>query len=109
MTMMAMLLVLLTCLGTATVQGQNAVPGPLRVGVSSADITPEGPVWMRGFAARDKQSDGIERPISAHCVVFDNGQTRAAVVALDLCALSYRQLQRLRAAGAAVGIPEQHA
>lgn len=90
------------------VQAQPNEPGPLRVGVSTADITPEGPVWMRGFAARKQPSDGIERPISAHCVVFDNGQTRAAIVALDLCALSYRQLQRLRSAGAAAGVPEQH-
>ncbi len=36
-----------------------AAPGPLRVGVSSADITPEGPVVMRGFGARKRPSEGM--------------------------------------------------
>lgn len=95
-------------LGAGAPSAQDAQPGPLKVGIATADITPEGPVWMRGFGARDKPSDGIERNISAHCVVFDNGQTRAALVALDICALNYRQLQKMRSAAVAAGIPEHH-
>jgi len=83
-------------------------PGPLRVGIATADITPEGPVWMRGFGGRNKPSEGVERNIVAQCIVFDNEQTRVALMALDLCALNYRQLQQLRGAAAAAGIPEQH-
>lgn len=86
----------------------DAQAGPLRVGIASVDITPEGPVWMRGFAARDEPSDGVERNIIAQCIVFDNEHTRLAIVSLDICALNYRQLQRLRALADASGIPEQH-
>ena len=80
----------------------------LRVGIATADITPEAPVWMRGFGGRKRPSEGVARPVLAQCVVFDNGQTRVAVVALDLCALSYRQLLRLRGAAERAGIPQQH-
>mgnify|MGYP000901802575 CR=1 FL=1 len=86
----------------------HAQAGPLKVGIATVDITPEGPVWMRGFAARDKPSDGVERNIIAQCIAFDNGHTRLAIVSLDICALNYRQLQRLRALADASGIPEQH-
>jgi len=63
---------------------------------------------MRGFGARKRPSEGICRKILAQCVVFDNGQTRVAFVTADLCALSYRQLCKLRAAAEAAGIPQQH-
>jgi len=85
-----------------------ADPGPLRVGLSTADITPEGPVVMRGFGARKRPSEGILRPIQAQCVVFDNGHTRVALMAFDLCAVSYSQLIRLRGLAEASGIPPQH-
>jgi len=101
-------LAVMLVLSSVVVYAQAEAPGPLRVGIASADITPEGPVWMRGFGGRKKASEGIERNIVAQCIVFDNEQTRVAFVALDLCALSYRQLQKLRAAAVAAGIPEQH-
>ncbi len=102
------LLVLSMCLSINALYAQADQPGPLRVGIASADITPEGPVWMRGFGGRNKPSEGTEKNIVAQCIVFDNEQTRVAFVAVDLCALNYRQLQQLRAAAAATGIPEQH-
>jgi neutral ceramidase len=108
-TLMAAALAL--CLGAGALRShgdQTDRPGPLRVGLARADITPEGPVWMRGFAARKKPSEGVHRNIQAQCIVFDNGQTRLAVVALDLCALSYHQLRKLREAAEASGIPQQH-
>ena len=94
--------------GATAVDAQDDAAGPLQVGFASADITPEGPVWMRGFGARDRPSDGVERNIIAQCIVFDNDHTRVAIVSLDICALNYRQLQRFRASAAASGIPEQH-
>ncbi len=102
---------LILCLSAGALHSradQAKEPGPLRVGIARADITPEGPVWMRGFAARKKPSEGVYRGIQAQCVVFDNGQTRVALIALDLCALSYHQLRRLREAAEACGIPQQH-
>ena len=82
--------------------------GPLKVGVATADITPKGPVWMAGFASRKKPSEGVYRGLTATCVVFDNGVTRLAFVAVDLCKIYERQLEDLRAAAQEAGIPPQH-
>jgi len=82
--------------------------GPLKVGIASADITPDGPVWMRGFAARKKPSEGVYRKLTATCVVLDNGATRLGFVVFDLCAIQEKQLDDLRAAAEKAGIPPQH-
>ncbi|MBI3945278.1 MAG: hypothetical protein HY321_05120 [Armatimonadetes bacterium] len=100
-----------TCwLGLGVAAARGSQPGPLRVGIATADITPESPAWLRGFGNRDnvKPSEGVARKLLAECAVFDNGQTRVALVALDLCNLGYRQLLGLRAAAEAAGIPQQH-
>jgi hypothetical protein len=82
--------------------------GPLKVGIATADITPKGPVWMAGFAYRKKPSEGVYKGLAATCVVFDNGVTRLAFVAVDLCKIYERQLEDLRAAAREAGIPPQH-
>ena len=90
-----------------TVQQAKIGAGPLRVGIATADITPEGPVWMAGFAARKKPSEGVYKNIEAACVVFDNGATRIAFVAVDLCKILEPQLADLRAAAREAGIGPQ--
>jgi len=106
--------VALAFVGLASVQGRcdaqlaDVGAGPLKVGIASADITPEGPVWMAGFAARKEPSKGVYRNLTATCVVFDNGVTRLAFVALDLCKILQPQLADLRAAAENAGIPPQH-
>ena len=82
--------------------------GPLRVGIATADITPAGPVGMAGFGFRKFPSEGVGKPITASCVVFDNGVTRLALVALDLCYIGKTQLDDLRAAAQKAKIPPQH-
>ena len=82
--------------------------GPLKVGISTADITPEGPAWLSGFAARKEVSRGVHRNLTATCVVFDNGATRLAFVALDILCILEKQLEGLRAAGQMAGIPPQN-
>ena len=69
---------------------------------------PTGPVWMAGFAARKESSNGVYKKLTATCVVFDNGRTRVAFVALDLCKIYQTQLEDLLAAAEKVGIPPQH-
>jgi hypothetical protein len=82
--------------------------GPVKVGVASADITPERPVWMAGFAARKEPSKGVYKHLTATCVVFDNGVARLSFVALDLCKILEKQLEDLRVAAKEAGIPPQH-
>ncbi|MBI3947023.1 MAG: hypothetical protein HY321_13950 [Armatimonadetes bacterium] len=104
----AMALSLAPCLSAGAAPARASQPGPLRVGIAAADITPEGPAWLRGYAGRNTPSDGVSQKLLAQCVLFDNGQTRVALVALDLCILSHRQLIKLRRAAEAAGIPQQH-
>ena len=89
-------------------QDKPATAGPLKVGIATVDITPEGPVYMRGFAARKKPSVGVYRNLTATCVVFDNGATRLGFAVFDLCALQEKQLDDLRIAAEKAGIPPQH-
>ena len=56
-------LAVVSCLSMNAACAQADQPGPLRVGLATADITPEGPVWMRGFGARKKPSEGVYRKI----------------------------------------------
>jgi len=92
--------------GAAELVDVNA--GPLRVGIATADITPEAPVWMSGFSARKEPSKGVYRELTATCVVFDNGVTRLAFMALDLCKIMEPQLQDFRTAAGGAGVPPQN-
>jgi len=101
-------LAVVLCLSITVAYAQPAEPGPLQVGIATADITPAGPTWMGGFAARKKPSEGTYKELLATCIVFDNGQTRVAFVAIDLVAIYEKQLADLRAAAAKAGIVPQH-
>lgn len=55
------------------------------VGVASEDITPAGPIWMAGYASRNKPSEGVSSRIFAKCASFQDAQgTRFVLVTLDL-------------------------
>jgi neutral ceramidase len=77
----------------------------LKVGVATVDITPAGPAWMAGYSARKAPSTGVFKNLSAACVVFDNGATRAGIMALDVCYIGTQQLAGIRAAAEKLGIP----
>lgn len=78
---------------------------PLKVGVATADITPTGSVWMHGYSARKSPSTGVFKNLSASCVVFDNGRTRAGIMAIDVCYIGTQQLAGIREAAEKLGIP----
>ena len=69
-----------------TATAHSAVESPeWRVGVARADITPRGPIWMGGYAARDHPSEGVLQPLWAKALLFeDRAGGRAAIVTLDL-------------------------
>lgn len=87
---------------------ETSEPGPLQVGIARVDITPEQPVWMGGFAARDKVSEGSYRPIIAQCTVFDNTQTRVAFITVDLVKIYEKELKAFQKEAGKFGIPPQH-
>jgi neutral ceramidase len=68
---------------TAIVNGQN--PASWKAGAAAIDITPDGPVWMAGYARRDKPSEGVAQRIYAKALAIDdNANGRMVIVTLDL-------------------------
>ena len=48
-------------------------------------ITPDRPLWMAGYAARDKPSEGTAQDLFAKALIFEDGEgDRATIVTLDL-------------------------
>ena len=94
--------------GSGEAELSDVGPGALRVGLSSADITPEGPVYLAGFGGRREYSRGVHRSLTATCVVFDNGVTRTAFLALDLLQIRENHLLDLHEEAEKAGIPAQN-
>ncbi|WP_231188203.1 neutral/alkaline non-lysosomal ceramidase N-terminal domain-containing protein [Haladaptatus sp. DYF46] len=74
-----------------------------RAGSATHDITPDSPVPMSGYGARDGFSTGVHDPLSAKALVLSDGATTVGIVAADLLnvsrELSIRVRRRLSAAG----------
>lgn len=61
--------------------------GSWKAGVKKVEITPEGSIWMGGYAARKKPSDGVRHAVYAKALAIEdpNGNL-AVVVTADLLA-----------------------
>jgi neutral ceramidase len=56
-----------------------------KAGAASVVITPERPMWMAGYAARDKPSEGQVHDLNAKALAIEDAQgTRLVIVTLDL-------------------------
>lgn len=54
-------------------------------GAASVDITPDGPVWMAGYAARKTPSEGVALPIHAKALALkDAGGSTVVLITADL-------------------------
>ena len=84
----------------------------LSAGTAAAIITPERPMQLQGYDRGP--STGTLDPLEARAIVFDDGNTQAAIVTADLIGLEYAfegpecaSVHRIRAsAAAASGVPE---
>lgn len=62
-----------------------ALPQSWQAGAAKVDITPDGPVWMAGYAARTKASTGVVGPIHAKALAIDDGKKgRVVFVTADI-------------------------
>lgn len=60
-------------------------PAAWKVGLARVKITPEGPIWMAGYAARKKPSEGVLADLYAKAMaVEDSGGRRAVLVTADV-------------------------
>jgi len=56
-----------------------------QAGAAKVDITPEGPIWMAGYAARTKPSEGVLIPLHAKALAIDDGKKgRVVFVTTDI-------------------------
>lgn len=67
-----------------------------KAGVARATITPQEPLWMSGYAARDRPAEGALHDLWAKALALEDGQGRRAVlVTLDLCGIDRDLSQRI--------------
>ena len=60
-----------------------------KAGLARIDITPEGPIWLSGYAARTHPSDGVRQKIWAKALALeDNQRGRVVIVTVDLIAVT---------------------
>ena len=78
-----------------------------KVGLARVKITPEQPVWMAGYASRDRPFASVHDDLYAKALVLaDGGGTRAVLVTTDLIGLSAQVADPIRRRiEAATGIP----
>src|SRR5689334_15313066 len=59
-----------------------------RAGVAKVDITPAESIWMAGYAARTKPSEGVQTELYLKALALDDGSNRPSVlVTSDLVGL----------------------
>ena len=81
---LAGLVIVFLCSFSQTLDGAEP-PCPWKAGVASIVVTPEKPMWMAGYAARDKPSEGKVHDLHAKALAFQDAQgTRLVIVTLDL-------------------------
>jgi hypothetical protein len=85
-----------------------AAQAPLRVGFAEVDITPPVGYPLAGYF-HERLATGTLDPLKARVVVFRSGDTQAALVVCDLCAIAVDLSGEVRRRAAAkTGIPAAH-
>lgn len=63
----------------------SAADSAWKAGVATVKITPEEPIWMAGYASRDKPSEGVRQDLFAKALAVQDGSGKPAVlVTLDI-------------------------
>ena len=59
-----------------------------QAGVAKIDITPQGPIWMAGYASRSHPSEGVLQQLYVKALALDDGHKgRVVIVSSDLIGL----------------------
>ncbi|NWF86134.1 MAG: hypothetical protein HXY18_20175 [Bryobacteraceae bacterium] len=65
----------------------------MRVGLSVRDVTPDGPIWLGGYAARTNASARVDTPLLVQTCAIRGGEGTIVFVALDNCGVSHALLE----------------
>jgi len=84
--------VLLFC-GTA--RGEDLKASTLRIGTAAVDITPRLGTSMAGYYS-PRGADGVHDPLFAKAVVLNDGETKLAIVSLDLIKTTHAVVEKAR-------------
>jgi hypothetical protein len=80
--------VLIIC-GLAGPAEAQAADAPWKAGVATTVITPDGPIWMAGYAARNKPSEGKVQDLHAKALALEDATGgRLVIVTMDLIGLT---------------------
>jgi hypothetical protein len=83
-----MIATLATALALAIGPAQARADGTWQAGIAKVAITPRGPLWMAGYAARDHPSEGAIHDLWAKVLFLQDPNGRKAVlVTLDVCGI----------------------
>ncbi len=75
----------LCCVGMLVADLACAEDAVWKAGVASVKVTPEGPMWMAGYASRTKPSEGVAQDLFAKALALQDAQGQKFVfVTLDL-------------------------
>lgn len=65
---------------------RGAESPPLGVGIAVLDVTPQPPIWLAGYAARNKPAEKVDHPLLLQALAFRNATgERFVLAALDNC------------------------
>lgn len=81
----------LAAMGFRARSGRAATPPRLEAGEGTVDTTPPLGIEMAGFhraPGKERRITGIRQPTAARALVLKRGDARAAIVSLDICAVS---------------------
>ncbi len=69
-----------------------------KAGVARADITPDKPMWMSGYASRDHRAEGTRTKLWGKVLVLEDGRgERVVAITLDLVGIDLATSNALRA------------
>lgn len=67
----------------------------LKIGCAKVDITPDFPVYLRGYASRNELSNAIEERLSAGIMLLAQGRSRHLLLTVDSLGIGIRECERI--------------
>ncbi len=91
------------------IYGSCSTPSSLKCCVGVADFTPEEPVVLAGFAAREGLSTSIHRPLKTRCLIIENESEKVCIISNDIMEIPIQLADELRNEIALhTNIPREH-